>query len=156
MRHIEFEDAIVLLAQAKFPRGAEHPLRHLAPDLPPLNDESTGERRTDPDEGVLLPRRNVGRPADDVTAALGPVVDGAEPEAVGIRVRTHVLHPRDHDRLEIGVEPDQVVQRRAEHREPVGRLPRVDRPAQEGLEPASGDVHDRPAPNWRRNRMSPS
>src|SRR5207244_542208 len=90
---------------------------------------------------MLLRRAGVGRAADDVAARAGAVVAGGDPEAVGIRVGAHVRHQADHGLGEIGVKRLDGVHRRAEHGEAVGHVRRIQRAAEEVLEPAEGDVH---------------
>ena len=164
-RHrVELEDAVVLLAQAELPRGAEHALADHAADRPRLDPESLGAGHlgAEPGERVALPRGHVRRAADHGERRAGAIVHAGETHlrGLGIRVRADLEHARHDERRELGVERFDGVHRRAQHGEPSGDVGGIELPAEEGLEPAQGDVHASPPvspgrPTDSRNRMSP-
>jgi hypothetical protein len=58
---VEFEDAVVFLAEPEFPGRTEHPLRHLAADLAALEGDPARQGGAHPGEGVALARRSARR-----------------------------------------------------------------------------------------------
>src|ERR1043166_1976309 len=143
-------------AEPRLAARAEHPLGHLAPELPLLDDEAARERRADRREGVLATGHDVGCTTDHLPSFRRSVIHRAEVKPVGVRMRPHLLHQRHDDVAEAGVERDDRVHRRAEQGEPVHQLTGVERAAQHLLQPAAGGVHAAELPaSWRRKRMSP-
>ncbi len=141
----ELEDAVVLLAEAELAGGAEHPLAHDAADRARLDAESLGPRHlgAEPGERIALPRRDVGRAADDGEGWAAAVVHLGEADlgGLGIGMRTDLEHPADDERRELGVQRLDGVDGGAEHRKTRGDVGRVEVAAEEVLEPAEGDVH---------------
>ena len=71
-------------------------------------------------------------------------------------MRTDVEDARDHEGRQLRVHRLDRVHRRAQHREAIGHVGRIELPPQKGLEPAERDVHVSPGrPTASRNRMSP-
>ncbi len=158
---VELEDAVVLLAQPELPGGAEHALGDFAPQLGSLDRHrlaafAVRHRRADPGERIPLPRRHVGSTADDMAALGRAVVHQADPQPVGVGMLAHLFHQADHEAGQIGVQRLDRIDRPAEHGEPVGRVLGIQRTAEEGLEPAQGDIHPPCPATLSRNRISPS
>ena len=133
--------AVVIGAESQLPGGAEHSLRRFAADLPLLDHHPAGQRGTHPRKGILPPGHDVGRAADHMAPLPGSIIHDADPEPIGVGVRAHLLHQRHDDAGELLVQRPDRVHRGAEHRQLLGQVPRVERTAQERLEPAARDVH---------------
>ena len=80
------EQALRILGQREFLRGAEHALGQLAAQLRFLDDEVAGQLRAGQGERRLVAVLEIFRAADDLAHAVA-VVDLADAQAVGVRMR---------------------------------------------------------------------
>ena len=149
------DPGLVLLRDRELPRRAQHPVRHLPAE------RSRAQRlieERDPGAG-FRPRHQVARghvaDADDDLDGTVPRVHGGEAELVRVRVVADLSHGRHDDAVEprpgtldpLDLDPARVDPRR--------ELLHVELDRDELPEPRQRDLH-RLAPNWARNRMSPS
>jgi hypothetical protein len=90
------EQALGVLGQREFLRGAQHALGKLAAQFRFLDDEAAGQLRAGQGERDFVADLVVLRAADDLARA-GAVVDLADAEAVGVRMRRGGKNLRDDD-----------------------------------------------------------
>ncbi len=152
---LESEQAVVLGAQAEFAGGAEHSLGGLAAELAPFDHHAAGHRGAEPGERILAAGHHVWRAADHVPEGTRAVIDGGDPELVGVGVGPHIGHHRHDELLEIGAQRLHCVDRGAQHSQTLGDIGWIERLAEECLKPATGGLHAPSPANWPRKRMSP-
>ena len=134
------------------PRSFAFSMRIGAPPFPTGTVAPTGAK------GYFLPGRDIGRATHHLAALGAAIVDRAHAQAVGVRVLAHLLDQRHPDVAKPRVEWLDHVDRGALGGEAGADVLRIERPPQEALEPAPGDVHGAslPGANCDRKRMSPS
>jgi hypothetical protein len=149
----ELPDAVSVLPQPELARGAQHAFGGLAPEFALFDAEPARKRGSDRREGILPSCFYVRGTAHDIPPFDGSIVHDADPEPIGVGVRTHFLDQSDDNVTQPGVERFDGVHRRTKHGQPLGDVFDVQLAAEEVFQPAEGDVH---GTNCSRNRMSPS
>ncbi len=151
----ELEDALVIRPQSQLARRTEHAVRRDAADLAPLEFHPARQGGAHGGEGVALPRLHVGRPAYDFERAVRAAgVHEAEAQPVGVGVGLDLDHPGDEHLRQVPVNRLDPFHRAAMGGEDLLQLGRVERPAEQRLQPAAGEVHRIPRANCARNRTS--
>ena len=150
---VELEDAGVVFAETELFGGAEHAVRLDAADLAALELHAARQRGAHRCVGVGLARLHVGSAADDFD---GPAacLDEAHRQPVRAGMLLHLEHTPEQDVAQVLVQRHDGVHRRDVHSELLGDLARVERAAQQRLEPAARDDHRTPPANCARKRTS--
>ena len=97
----QLEDALVLLRQPEFARGAKHAVRLDAAQLCPADHAAAGEPRTHDGQRCFHASADVGRPAYDLQHCRAAARDLADGQLVGVGVAVDREHLADHDALEV-------------------------------------------------------
>ncbi len=150
-RVVEDDDSLVIGTEVHLVLGEDHPLRHLAAQLAPLERQPVRQRRTRHRDGDLRPGSEVPRTAHDLERLPLADIDAAELEPVGVRMLVRLEHVPDAEERRVGgptaLDP---VHFRSRERKRVRDLlgGRVD--ADVLPQPCHRDLHQ----NWRRKRRS--
>ena len=140
------EQALGVLGQREFLRGAEHALGKLAAQLRFLDGEIAGQLRAGQRERDLVAVLVILRAANDLARA-GAVVDLADAEPVGVRMLDGGKNLRDDDVRAVDAGGGDVLDLRAGEREPVEHLRHGHGEVDVVAEPAKREFH-------RTNRMA--
>ncbi len=136
-RGVELEDARVIFAETELFGRAEHAVGLDAADLAALELHATRQRGADRGVRVGLACLHVGSTADHIDG-LGPArVDATQRQAIGVGMLLDLEHASDQDVAQVLVQRHDGVHRRDVHGELLGDLARVERAAQQRLEPAA-------------------
>ena len=158
-RVVEDEDALVLIGEAELQLRADHAGRDDAADLRPLELAGRAGMRIVEGgalqrEGDLLPRRDVGRAADDRLGRVAAVVHGGQAEAVGGGVGLDAGDEADADEVAPVARALDRLHLRAGHREAVRQLLDGQRDGDVVGQPAQRDLHVALPRNCSRKRRS--
>ncbi|CUJ54402.1 Uncharacterised protein [Achromobacter xylosoxidans] len=146
-RHIgrQLQQAGMVLRQAQFARRAQHARRLHAAHLGHADLHAAGQFRADAGQRHLQAGGRVGRAADDLQQRAGAVIDLADAQLVGVRVRGDLDDVRDHHARERGRGRHGVFDFQAGHGEPVREFIGCDRRIDQRTQPGFGKLHDQPS-----------
>ena len=97
----EHHDPAVVLAELELALGEDHPVRHLAAELPRLDLQPTRDLRAGQSDGDRRARAEVPGAADDRARLALPHVHRAELELVGVWVLAGLEHAADAEVAEV-------------------------------------------------------
>ena len=128
-------------AEAELFGGAEHAVRLNAADLAALELQPARERGPDWCEGIRLPRLHIGRAADDFEGGATAGIDEAQCQTVGVGVRAHLQHLPDEHVAQVLMDRHDAVDGRDLAGKAIRHVRALQRAAQQGLEPTTGNYH---------------
>ena len=127
----------MLGAQSQVFHRAEHAVGLHAADLPAVELQPARQRRSDRGERVCLPRRHVGRAADDLDRRTRARIHLAETQPVGVGMLLDLEDARHDDLAQLTVSRHDAVHRAHAAREERSELVGIERAPHQRLDPAA-------------------
>ncbi|MNU38697.1 hypothetical protein D3C71_273740 [compost metagenome] len=143
--HRQFQQARVVLRQAQLAGRTQHAGRLHAAHLGHPDLHAAGQFRAHAGQRHLQAGGGVGRAAHDLQAFAGTVVDLADAQLVGVRVRSDIDDMAHDHAGEGGCGGHGVFDFQAGHGEPVREFVGCDRGVDQRTQPGFGKLHDQPS-----------